>query len=191
MTRRPALAIFGGSFDPPHLGHVLLAHYALAATNVTEVIVAPTYTHAFGKDLTHFDHRMAMAKLAFADLARVRVDPIERQLGGTSRTFRLVEQLALRYPHHDLHLLIGADILLEAEHWQRFEEVKRMAPLIVAGRSGFSHPDLDPNAPCLPAISSSAVRSELLRGESVRTRVPAQVLTYIEKHGLYRAESSS
>ena len=189
--KKPELAIFGGSFDPPHLGHVLLAHYALAVKNVTEVIVAPTYAHAFGKDLTDFDHRMAMAKLAFSELARVRIDPIERQLGGTSRTFRLVEQLALRYPHHDLRLLIGADILLEAEKWQRFEEAKRMAPPIVAGRSGFSHPDLEQGAPCLPEISSSEVRSELLRGGNVSTRVPAQVLTYIEKHGLYRAESGS
>ncbi len=191
MNGKPELAVFGGSFDPPHLGHVLLAHYALAVTNVSEVVVAPAYEHAFGKSLTVFEHRMAMAKLAFSDLERVRVDPIESQLGGTSRTFRLIEQLALRYPRYQLRLLIGADILLEAEQWHRFDDVKRMAPLIVAGRSGFSHPDVDPRAPCLPEVSSSQVRADLHAGSDVSHDVPARVLRYIAQHALYRAESSS
>ncbi len=191
MTNRPEIAVFGGSFDPPHLGHILLAQYALAIANVTQVIVAPTFAHAFGKSLTAFDHRMAMAKLAFADLPRVRIDPIERQLGGTSRTFRLIEQLALRHPGNGLRLLIGADILVEAEKWERFADAKRLAPLIVTGRAGFTHPDLDKDAPCLPEVSSSEIRSALARGHSVSTRLPARVVSYIGKHGLYRVEPGS
>ncbi len=188
---RPALAIFGGSFDPPHLGHVLLAHYALLVTNVAEVIVAPTYAHAFGKSLTDFDHRIAMAKLAFADLPRVRVDAIEGQLGGTSRTLRLVQELSRRHPGNDLRLLIGADILHEAEKWEHFDEAKQLAPLIVAGRPGFAHPGVGENAPCLPEVSSSDVRKQLACGADVHTRVPARVLTYIAKHGLYGTEPGS
>lgn len=186
--KKAEIAIFGGSFDPPHIGHVLLAQYALSVTDVVDLIVAPAYTHAFGKDLTAFEHRMAMAKLAFADLGRVSVDPIEYELGGVSRTIRLVEQLALRHPQHGLRLLVGADILLEASKWQRFEGVRAIAPLIVAGRGGFSHPDIDPLAPTLPEVSSSEIRDALARGESVSTRVPARVREYIAQHGLYRAE---
>ncbi len=188
MTRRPQIAVFGGSFDPPHIGHVLLAHYALAVTHIIEVIVAPTYAHAFGKPLTAFNARVAMAKLAFSDLRRVRVDPIEQALGGTSRTLRLVEALAARHPDSDLRLLIGADILLEAGRFQRFDEVRAKAPLIVAGRGGFQHPDVDPNAPILPEISSSHIREALARGEDVGTQVPSRVLAYIREHGLYGAE---
>ena len=185
---KPEIAVFGGSFDPPHLGHLLLAHYALAVTNVVEVIVAPTFVHAFGKPLLDFDHRLAMTKLAFADLGRVSVDPIERQLGGVSRTIRLVEQLALRHPGARLRLLIGTDILTESARWQHFEEVRALAPLIIGGRGGFPHPDVDPNAPLLPELSSSEVRTALARGEDLSTRVPARVRHYIAQHGLYRSE---
>ncbi len=186
--KKPEIAIFGGSFDPPHIGHVLLAQYALSITDVVDLIVVPAYTHAFGKDLRPFEHRLAMAKLAFADLGRVSIDPIERELGGVSRTLRLAEQLALRHPGYGLRLLVGADILVESSKWQHFEGVRALAPLIVAGRGGFSHPDIDPLAPTLPEVSSSEIRAALARGDSVSTQVPARVRHYIAQHGLYRAE---
>lgn len=186
---RPQMAVFGGSFDPPHLGHVLLAQVAVSMHDLEQVLVAPAYAHAFGKSMLPFEHRMAMAKLAFAESPRVRVDAIEKQLGGTSLTLRLIEALKVRYPHHDLRLLIGGDILGEAQKWHRFDEICHLAPPIVVGRSGFPHPEVAADAPVLPAISSTEVRTRLGAGEALTQMLPVRVQAYIKAHGLYRADA--
>src|SRR5690606_32016933 len=81
-----AWAIFGGSFDPPHVGHVLAVTWVLSTQPVDEVVLVPALEHAFGKPLAPFAHRRRMCELAFAPLRRVRVDPIEAELGGASYT---------------------------------------------------------------------------------------------------------
>jgi nicotinate-nucleotide adenylyltransferase len=187
-VKRPEIAVFGGSFDPPHVGHVLIVSYALSVSEVDEVLIVPTYAHAFGKVLTAFDHRLRMCELAFRDLARVRIDPIERDLGGESRTLRLVEALIERYPHHDLRLLIGADIMQEAHKWHSFDRIVELARPLVAGRGGHPHPDVPKDAPLLPEVSSTQVRRLLAAGEDASAQVPARVLRYIREHGLYAAE---
>jgi nicotinate-nucleotide adenylyltransferase len=181
----PELAIFGGSFDPPHLGHVLLAAYALTMSDVERVLVVPVFQHAFGKSLSDFERRMEMCRLAFADFRRVEVSPCERELGGESRTLRLVEELAARYPKHRLRILIGADILAESSNWQGFDRICQRAPLLVVGRGGYEQPCADPRAPSLPEISSSAIREALARGADVSLWVPAKVRAYIAQHALY------
>src|SRR3954453_19837484 len=82
----PELAILGGSFDPPHFGHVFLAAYALGSANVERVLVVPVFQHAFAKPLSPFEDRLHMCELAFRDLRRVEVSDLERELGGVSRT---------------------------------------------------------------------------------------------------------
>lgn len=179
------IAVFGGSFDPPHLGHVFLALYARSVGDVARVIVAPTFQHAFGKPLSDFDQRLALCELAFAPIEGIEVSAIERELGGVSRTLRLVEALAARHPDHTLRLLVGADILLEAARWHHFDEICARAPLLVAGRGGYARPT-DAPAVELPAISSSAIRAALASGRDVSGLLPARVLAHIAAHGLYR-----
>src|SRR5262245_25898886 len=133
---KPELAVFGGSFDPPHVGHVFLATYALAIAGVDRVLAAPTFAHAFAKQMSPFEHRLAMCERAFEVLPAVEVSPIERELGGTSRTLRLVKEAAARYPNYQLRLLIGSDILAETSRWQGFEEIAKLAPPLVAARAG-------------------------------------------------------
>jgi nicotinate-nucleotide adenylyltransferase len=182
------LAIFGGSFDPPHVGHVLLVSYALSVSSIERVIVAPVYSHALGKELTAFEHRLRMCELAFAPLRSVEVSDIEQHLGGTSYTIELLEAIRDAHPGQTLRLLIGADILRQAYLWRDFARVRALAPLLVAGRGGFSHPEVDPEAPVLPAVSSSEVRRALSEGRDVHARVPLRVLRYIETHRLYQPE---
>lgn len=182
---KPELALFGGSFDPPHLGHLFLATYALSVGAVERVLVAPTYQHAFGKPLTAFEQRLVLCERAFAPLCAVEVLPIERELGGVSRTLRLVEELTRRFPAHQLRLLVGADILLEASRWHRFDEITRLAPLLVAGRGGYQHAEI-PHAVQLPEISSTRIRAALAAGEDVTGWIPRAVQTYIDEHALYR-----
>ncbi len=182
------LALLGGSFDPPHIGHVLLASYALSVSAVERVIVAPVFKHPFGKSPCAFEHRLAMCKLAFRHLPDVEVSDIERERGGTSYTVDLLEALAVRHPHAQLRLLVGADILPQLDTWHRSARIRELASLLVAGRGGFAHPELDASAPELPRVSSSEVREALARGDNVQARVPRDVLSYVERERLYRAE---
>jgi nicotinate-nucleotide adenylyltransferase len=179
----PELAVFGGSFDPPHIGHVFLATYALSVAGVERVIVAPTFEHAFAKPLSAFSARLSLCERAFAPLVGCEVSPIERELGGTSRTLRLVNELAARYPGHRLRLLVGGDILAQAQHWQRFDEIIARAPLLVAERAGYA---TGASAPLLPEVSSSAIRSAFERGDDVSAWLPREVQRYIVEHSLYR-----
>lgn len=187
---KPELAVFGGSFDPPHIGHVFLAAFARSAFGVERVLVVPTFQHPFDKALTAMDHRLGMCELAFAVLKGVEISPIERELGGLSRTLRLVTELQGRYPSHQLRLLVGTDILRDAPRWHRFDEISRIAPPMVAERAGYESETpagAQRRAPLLPEVSSSAIRAALASGDDVSAWVPETVREYIDAHQLYRA----
>ena len=179
------IAVFGGSFDPPHVAHVLVACWARAAGGVDRVLVIPTYAHAFGKKSVAYEARRTMAKLAFADLPFVAIDDTERDLGGESRTFHTLESLAKRHPGDSFRLVIGADILAETDRWYRWDDVARLAPPLVVGRGGYPLP---PECPLeMPEVSSTQLREDIAAGVSITGRVPSPVIDYIEAHGLYRA----
>ncbi len=184
------VGVFGGSFNPPHVGHVLAAAYALAVHAIDRVLVVPVYHHPFRKELAPFQHRVAMAELAMAELAGVAVSAIERELDGEGRTLHTLEALAAREPGWRMRLIVGADVLADRDKWHRFERVEALAPLIVLGRAGFR--EREAPAPLLPEVSSTAIRAALAAGERARIveLVPKRVLAYIEAHGLYRAADS-
>jgi nicotinate-nucleotide adenylyltransferase len=183
MTR---VAILGGSFNPPHVAHQLLALWALSTRQADEVWIVPCFEHAFHKQLVPFADRCAMCELAIELLpaGAVRVCRVEEQLGAPSRTLVTLQHLRAQRPDCELALLIGADILQETGSWYRFDEVERLARLLVVGRPGFASPD---GAPVMPDISSTRVREMLARGESPAALLPASVLAYIRERGLYGA----
>lgn len=183
---RRRVAVFGGSFNPPHVAHVLAAVYALATAPIDEVLVVPVYMHPFAKELASFEHRLAMCQLALGWLPHVAVSRVEQELGGQSRTLRTVEHLSEEHPDWSLRLLVGADVLPDLPKWHRFERIAELAPPIVLGRAGV---DLD-GAPTafLPRISSTDVRDAFAAGDEdfLRARVPSAVLEYAARQGLYR-----
>lgn len=188
---RLEVALFGGSFDPPHVGHVLAIAYALSITGVERVLVVPVWAHAFDKSLTSFDDRMRMTELATGDLCRVEVLPVERELGSPSRTLHTIQHLERLHPEWQLRLLLGADTLAESDKWLAFDEIASRAPLIVLGRAGAAHPGAPP--PVLPEVSSTRIRELLRSAPGARSAdpelgrlVPAAVLRYIDEHDLYR-----
>lgn len=182
----PRIAIFGGSFNPPHVAHVLAVVYALGVAPIDHVLIVPVYQHPFSKELAPFDHRLAMCEAAMGWIPHTTISVVERDLGGDSLTLRTLTRLAQDHPDWRMRLLVGADVLADLPKWHRFDKIAEIAPPIVLGRAGVTT-DAAP-VPVLPKVSSTEVREALSRGdyEAVRPLLPARVLAYIEEHGLYR-----
>ena len=191
---RVTVGLFGGSFNPPHIGHVLAAAYVLSAGLVERVVAVPVFAHALGKALAPFPARVAMARLAFEWLPGVEVSEVEQELGSPSRTLRTIEALCARHPDWQLRLIVGSDILGELHQWHAYAQIERLAPPLILPRPGAPDPARTAEAArILPDISSTEVRASLAAaaqgnpdaGAQLRQVVPAAVLAYIQQQGLY------
>lgn len=180
------IAFFGGSFDPPHMAHVQCVAVALATGEIDGVTVVPCFQHVFGKESTPYAHRFEMVTRAlrlFGD--HIEVTDIEAQLGGPSRTLDTLQALMAARPADTWRLLIGTDILAEKDQWYRFDEIARLAPPLIVGRSGWDEPAATDFA--LPAISSRDIRNRIKAGQKLGHLVPAAVWQYIQQERLYGA----
>jgi nicotinate-nucleotide adenylyltransferase len=185
-TSRKTVALLGGSFNPPHVAHLMAAYWTLATQGVREVWLLPSYRHPFGKELAPFEDRVRMCELAARELRGVAVCTAEAELAQdplVGKTARTLEHLAAKHPDLAFALVVGADILPDTPKWYRWERVKELARVVVVGREGF--PPVA-GAPSLPAISSTEIRARVARGEDVTGLVPRRVVEYVEEKGLYR-----
>ena len=181
------IALLGGSFNPPHVGHAMAAWWALETQGVAEVWLLPSFRHPFGKRLAPWEDRLRMCELAVAAIRGARVCAVEAELEGdplVGRTVRTLEHLLATHPDHRFAWIIGTDLLAETDRWYRFDRVRELARILVVGRQGY--PPV-PHAPSLPDVSSSAIRGAVGRGEDVTGLVPLRVAQYIAERGLYRA----
>ncbi|MCG5055624.1 MAG: nicotinate (nicotinamide) nucleotide adenylyltransferase [Myxococcales bacterium] len=176
------VALFGGSFNPPHVGHQLAALYVLETAPVDGLWLVPCFQHAFDKALERFEYRVKMCERMAAALGpRVRVETIEGQRGGVSRTLDTVKALRVAYPGVRFSLMIGADLRHERSTWYGADELATLVNFIVVGRAG-----ADPDAAVqMPAVSSTEVRERLAQGKPVDAQVPRAVLDVIRAHTLY------
>jgi nicotinate-nucleotide adenylyltransferase len=192
MDKRPAtseapgaLALFGGSFDPPHVGHVLAVHYVLLTTPAERVLVVPCAEHPFGKDHLPFEHRFKMCRIAFESLgAGAKVLDIEGRREGVSYTIDTVREIAATHPGAPLEMIVGSDIMAEIAEWKDSEALQRLAPLRVLPRLGASPSDAATPF-YLPQVSSSDVRQLLREGRDATPHLPRRVLDYIRRNDLY------
>jgi nicotinate-nucleotide adenylyltransferase len=177
------VAIFGGSFNPPHVAHQLAMTCVLATARprVDELWMVPTFKHPFDKQLAPFDDRVRMCELAARPFGAVRVSRVEEELGGESFTLHTIKALRARHPEAELALVIGADLVAERERWHGWRELEALVPFIVVGREG----QVDAGGLKLPAVSSTLVRERLARGDSVEGLVAAEVIDYITTKKLY------
>jgi nicotinate-nucleotide adenylyltransferase len=184
------VGVFGGSFDPPHVGHVLLAAYVTSAAPLDRLLVIPNYTHALAKNASaSFEDRYAMCELAFSSLGRVEISDVERSLGSPSRTLRTLEELAIRLPGASFRLVVGADIAGETHLWHRWDRIVELAPPLYVRRTGHAAtPESMPVA--MPEVSSTDVRRRLAARQTVEGLVPSSVLEYIGERALYGATSA-
>ena len=181
------VAIYGGSFNPPHVGHTMVAAWVLATADIDELWLVPCAEHAFSKDLCSFEHRMQMCRLAVDVLKddRVRVSDVEGQLGGTSRTIDTIGYLRSQHPGWSFDLVVGTDIFAERASWKRLDELERLCGFIVVGRSGHPAPEGHPASPPIIDVSSTQVRRGLAAGGDMTALVPRRTLEYIDERGLY------
>lgn len=193
------LGLFGGSFDPPHVGHLLVAQDALAALHLDHLLVIPAAQQPL-KDHhgTSAVHRLAMVRACFAGIPGIEVDPVEIERGGLSYMVDTVEAVHRRWPAAVLHLLVGRDVVPTLPRWHDVDRLLRLVRLVVLTRE--TAPDGRP----LPIdgesdggvvaeylatrrvdISSTEIRSRVRDGRSIRGFVPDAVATYIASTGLY------
>jgi len=187
------VGILGGNFNPPHVGHALLAHSILATENIEELWVVPVFAHPFGKESVGFDHRLAMCRLGFGLLGNaVRVCEIERELPRPSYTVQTLSALHAVRPGIKPTLVIGSDIVRELPDWREPEKLPILSRLVVVPRQGA--PELEPPEDLdvkihrgfrLPKVSSTAIREALRHGTYVEGLLVDDVIAYIHKHGLY------
>jgi nicotinate-nucleotide adenylyltransferase len=180
------VGVFGGSFNPPHIAHVLAVTVVLARFEVDRILVVPTYQHPFAKALASYEDRVKMCELAMGWLPRVEISRVEEELGGESRTLRTIEHLHARHPEWELRFVMGADLVVESSKWYGFDRITALAPPIVLGRVGVSYEGAPPSV--LPDISSTEVRAAIGAGrfDEIEPLVPRAVLDHARTHGLYR-----
>ena len=193
------LGMFGGAFDPPHNAHIALARAAVDQLGLDELRIFPT-GQAWHKSraLSAGEHRLAMARLAFAAVPRAVVDPRELQRAGYTYTVDTLRELRREFPDAQLLLVIGADQAEALHTWREADEIARLATISIAARA---RPTGDAGAidvsrmpagprgsvelPPMP-ISSTEIRTRAAAGGTITDLVPGAVARYIEDHHLYR-----
>jgi nicotinate-nucleotide adenylyltransferase len=174
------IALFGGSFDPPHMGHVFAACYAKLMAQVDEVWVIPVARHAYSKSLSPWDVRWQLCQAAFGHFPFIVMRDDElRNVSGY--TFDLLTQLRQQYPQHYWSLVGGSDTAIDLPNWHRGSELATMINVIPVPRRGF-----DEQICALPAISSSLVRERLANKKLITDIVPLSVAELIAQHGWYQ-----
>ncbi len=185
------VTLFGGSFDPVHVAHLIVAQAAAEALGA-RVHFLPAREQPF-KRTAHGatpEQRAAMLDLALAGDARFAVERIELTLPVPSYTLATLEALAARDPGNRFTLLLGADAARDLPAWHRVDELPRFADVVVLARPGATPPThpLVQRVVDVPAldVSATAIRARVARGASIRYLVPEAVREYITIHGLYR-----
>lgn len=199
------IGIFGGSFDPIHLGHLIIAQDAAEKLELSEVIFIPASIPPHKQHLQQsaVEHRLNMLNLAVETDLRFSVSEIELQRGGVSYTFDTLCDLKTVYTHSELLLIVGSDTLVDLHNWYNIDELLELcevASFMRPGESDFRkirekvklserHKDrVLQNAfeSHLVGISSSEVRMRVAEGLGIKYLVPPEVEMYIFEHGLYR-----
>jgi len=200
LINRPVrIGVFGGAFDPPHLGHVALARAAVLQWGLDRLHIIPTGLPSHKtRILTPAQHRLAMCTLAFEDLTGVTVDAREIDRSGPSYTVDTLESLQREQPDAQLYLVLGQDQAQTLQHWHRPADLARLATIGVAiradsaGVEGVFDPlqaqEFDIQRLHMPAMAHSAtdIRQRLAQHQSIETLVPASVARYIAHHHLYQ-----
>ena len=185
------VAIFGGSFDPIHYGHLALAGEVIARGLATEVwlMVTPQNPHKQDKVLSDERLRFQMAQLAVEGMEGVKACDFEFSLPRPSYTLTTLTALTEAYPDKVFCLLIGADNWEKFDRWYKGDEILSRHGVIVYPRGSEEEPPLPPGVQWMPAklhdVSSTMVRAAVAAGEDIASLVPHAVVDFIKEHKMY------
>ncbi len=210
MSNEPPnrLGIFGGSFDPVHYAHLLLAESCREQCSLDQVWLLPAASapHKLARSATSARHRVEMLRLAIGGHETLRVNTLEVDRGGVSYTFETLESIHQQLPHTELFFLMGADSLEDLPHWREPQRICALAVPVAVRRSGSPEPSYEPlrdlvdadrlrafknNLVTMPIIelTSTDLRQRVAMGQSIRYRTPRAVEKYIETERLYRTDA--
>jgi nicotinate-nucleotide adenylyltransferase len=194
------VGVLGGAFNPPHLGHLVLAQEAVARLGLAEIVLVPTGVapHKTIEDDPGHDVRLEMTMLAAEGNGRIRVSDVEVERDEPSYSYRTLELLTDELPKAQLHFVMGADVAAGLETWRNPERVIELAALGIAERPGSDRAQVDGALERLGAndrvtfidmpaieVSSSMVRGRVADGEPIRYLVPDPVAELIAERGIY------
>jgi nicotinate-nucleotide adenylyltransferase len=197
------IGIFGGTFDPPHTGHLVLAEYCREAADLGQVWFLPSYVppHKAERGLSRFEHRCDMVTLATTGQPAFRTEPIEKELPPPSYTVHTLEELQARHPEHEFVLVIGGDSLRDLPTWYRPQRLLELAEIVAVARPGVDVPTAAELAAVLGVpeaavrlrmvecplidIASSALRERVKAGRTIRYAVPRAVEEFVRERKLY------
>lgn len=199
------LGIYGGTFDPVHYGHLLVAESCRESLQLDAVWFVPAHQppHKLNRTLSPAEQRARMLRLATDGHPNFHVSRVELDKQGTSYTVDTLKQIRETHRQAEMFLLLGADSLHDFPTWRAPEEICRLAMPVVVHRGGTTPPDLQVLRPLVPddlwhrlsqyqvempiiEISSSAIRERVRNDRSIRYRTTAAVEHFILEHGLYR-----
>lgn len=190
------VGILGGSFNPPHLAHALLALSVLATEPLDGLWVLPCADHPFGKDLAPLEHRVRMCEHAFSRLsAGVKVVDAEKVLPTPSYTVKTLAALHAVRPGIQPSIIIGTDILMELHRWKAPTRLRELARLLVVPRQGFprqtaleTYWSVRPHLGfSLPEVASRTIRKQLRQTGEAGGFLDQRVVQHIREAGLYGA----
>lgn len=184
------VGILGGTFNPPHTGHLVIANEVLNAYGLDEVWFMPNQVpphKTVDESISHSD-RLAMLALAIADNEQFRIEKAELERSGRSYTYETMKILKDMYKETDFHFIIGGDMVEYLPKWHKIDELLKMVKFVGVSRPSYSietpYDILFAETPQMD-ISSSMIRERVSEGRSIRYLLPDPVRVYIEEHGLY------
>ncbi|MBA3378126.1 MAG: nicotinate (nicotinamide) nucleotide adenylyltransferase [Chloroflexia bacterium] len=197
MTAPHRIGLFGGSFNPVHLGHLTMAEHARAQLDLDQVLLAPAGNppHKAGQRLAPVTDRLEMVRLAIADNDALVASDLDVTHSEPSFTWSLLERLRAAHPAAELWFLMGGDSLADFQSWARPDRILELARLAVVERPGFIvnvncgdrlMERVDHVEAPLSTISSTDIRDRIRAQTTVRYLIPEAVRAYIDREGLYR-----
>ena len=195
------VCLFGGTFDPPHIGHLLIAQTVCEAENFDKVLFIPAFSPPHKNSITSIDHRINMIKIAIEDNPKFEYSNVDIVRKGTSYTIDSIIDIKnkLNLKKQEVYYLIGSDSLIDLKNWKEPKKILDEAKVIVAIRPGFRPSDIphwilqDVHFANIPRfeLSSSKIRSRWVEDLTIRYMVTLPIWDYINKNNLYNESNDS
>ena len=191
-SKREKVGILGGTYNPPHMGHLVMADQVMDQLDLDKILFMPTAQpphSSVEKKTISSDIRVEMLKLAIQDHPAFDMELYEVKAGGKNYTYDTMKALIDLYPAVDFYFIIGGDMISDLPTWYKIDELVQLVQFVGVKRPGFEkeseYPIIMVDTPTLD-ISSSFIRRKVATGDSIKYLVPKAVQEFIEKEGLYK-----